>query len=156
MTEALRRIRILIADDHPIFRHGLRSLLEDEPGIEVVGEAADGEEAVRMAQSLRPDILLVDMAMPRKTGLDALRALASGAAPPRSVVLTAAIDKPQIMEALQAGARGVILKETATELLLKCIRAVVAGEYWIGRDSVSDLVRYLQGGDERPRPKSFG
>jgi two-component system nitrate/nitrite response regulator NarL len=137
-------IRILIADDHPIFRDGLRRLLEAERGFQVVGEAADGEEAVKLARQLKPDIVLLDLAMPRVTGLEALRELAASPKPVRTVLLTAAIEREQIVEALQLGARGVVLKESATQLLFKALRAVMAGQYWVGRDAVSDLVRLLR------------
>jgi len=137
-------IRILIADDHPIFRDGLRRLLEAERGFQVVVEAADGEEAVKLARQLKPDIVLLDLAMPRVTGLEALRELAASPKPVRTVLLTAAIEREQIVEALQLGARGVVLKESATQLLFKALRAVMAGQYWVGRDAVSDLVRLLR------------
>ena len=137
-------IRILIADDHPIFRDGLRRLLEAEKGFQVVGEAADGEEAVKLARQLKLDIVLLDLAMPRVTGLEALRELASSSKPVHIVLLTAAVEREQIVEALQLGARGVVLKESATQLLYKCLRAVMAGGYWVGRDAVSDLVRLLR------------
>ena len=137
-------IRILIADDHAVFRDGLRGLLEAEPDFQVVGQAADGEQAVQLARQLKPDILLLDVAMPRVNGLEALRKLDSYKSPVRTILLTAAIEKPQIVQALQFGARGMVLKESATEVLLKGIRMVMAGQYWIGRDSVSDMVQYLR------------
>ena len=153
-------IHILIADDHPIFRDGLRRLLEAEPGLKVIGEACDGAEAVTMARQLKPDILLLDLAMPRHPGLEALREMGSGQQSVRVILLTAAAEKQQIVEALQLGARGVVLKDSATQLLLKAIHTVMAGEYWVGRDSVSNLVQYLrtlvQSTGEEARQKKFG
>lgn len=137
-------IRVLIADDHPILREGLRRLLEDDGGFEVVGQASDGREAVRLAREVQPDVLLLDLAMPRTSGLDALRELSGSGPGPRVLLLTVAIDDAQVMEALELGARGVVLKEAATELLFKAIRSVVAGQYWVGRDIVTDIVRHLR------------
>src|ERR1700691_3682280 len=97
-------VRIVIADDHPIFRDGLRRLLEAEPNLKVLGEASDGAEAVKMARQLKPDILLLDLAMPKHPGLEALRDLGTGGAGSTSVrviLLTAAAEKGQIVEALQ-------------------------------------------------------
>ena len=140
-----RRSRILIADDHPIFRDGLKRLLESEGDCKVIGEACDGVEAVKMVRQLKPEIMLLDLAMPRRSGLEALREMSTDASPVRVILLTAAAEKEQIVEALQLGARGVVLKDSATQILLKSIRAVMNGEYWVGRESVSNLVQYLRG-----------
>jgi two-component system nitrate/nitrite response regulator NarL len=155
-------VRILLADDHPIFRDGLRRLLEAEPDLKVVGEACDGAEAVKMARQLKPDIMLLDLAMPRTPGLEALREMSTGPASSavRVILLTAAAEKKQIVEALQLGARGVVLKDSATQLLLKSIHTVMSGEYWVGRESVSNLVQYLrnlvQSSGEEAKQKKFG
>ncbi len=140
----LQPVRILIADDHPIFRDGLKRLLESEGEFKVIGEACDGVEAVSLARELVPEVMLLDLAMPRRQGLETLRELASDAKAVRVILLTAAAEKEQIVEALQLGARGVVLKDSATQILLKSIRAVMNGEYWVGRESVSNLVQYLR------------
>ena len=138
MLQSSNPIRILIADDHPVFRHGLRTLLAAERDLLVVGEANNGAEVVSLVRQHEPDILLLDLAMPRLPGLDALRELSASKPRTRTILLTVAIDKLQIVEALKLGARGVVLKEAATHLLLKSIRAVMAGQYWVGQESVSD------------------
>src|ERR1700740_966736 len=155
-------IRIVIADDHPIFRDGLRRLLEAESDLKVIGEASAGGGAVKLARQLKPDILLLDLAMPRTPGLEALKEMSSGPVSNsvKVILLTAAAEKKQIVEALQLGARGVVLKDSATQLLLKSIYTVMAGEYWVGRESVSNLVQYLknlvQSSGEEARQRKFG
>ena len=157
------QIAILIADDHPIFRDGLRGLIESERGFILSGEAVDGEQALDLTRKLKPDILLLDLrmtsavsalprraffgsdlAMPKLGGLEVVKQLARPPIPTRIMLLTAAIDDAQITEALRFGARGVVLKDTATQLLVKSIRCVVAGEFWVGRRNVQGLVQALQ------------
>ena len=152
------RVRLVLADDHSLFREGLRTLLRAEPGFDVVGEAANGEEAVRLVLALKPDVLLLDFVMPGMNGIEVLRELSTAdTGGCRVMLLTAGLDRQQTLEALQLGARGVVPKESATPTLFKGIRAVMADQYWIGRESVSDLVRYLtQATRLKPARPSFG
>jgi DNA-binding NarL/FixJ family response regulator len=137
-------IRILIADDHPVFRQGLIAIFRNEPAFSVVGEATDGRQAVRMIQDLHPDILLLDLVMPGMTGLETLREVSNAATPVRTILLTAAIAKEQIAHALQLGARGVVLKDAPTNVILRSIRTVADGNFWVGQNQVAGLVEALQ------------
>jgi two-component system, NarL family, nitrate/nitrite response regulator NarL len=158
--ESAAAIHVVIADDHPIFRKGLRSILEAENGFVVVGEAASGAEAVEMCRALQPHVLLLDLVMPGQSGIDALAELSTSPTPVRTILLTAGIEKADIVKALQLGAAGVVLKSAATELLFKSIRSVMAGQHWIGREAVSDLVQALReqvaASPEKPARKRFG
>jgi DNA-binding NarL/FixJ family response regulator len=108
---------------------------------------------------LKPDVLLLDLAMPRKPGMEAMRELSTEGNGFRTkiIVLTAAIERIQIVQALQFGARGVVMKEAATQLLMKAIRAVVAGEYWVGREAVGDIVDFMRNSASGDKPqKNYG
>jgi DNA-binding NarL/FixJ family response regulator len=143
MTQHAAPTRIVIADDHPIFRDGLRRLLESEQGYQIVGEAVDAITAVTLVREHTPDILLLDLFMPYGGGIAALRDLAIDPPPTRIILLTAAIEPGEIVTAVHLGARGIITKDSATALLFKCIQRVLAGEYWLDRGAVKDLVQAL-------------
>jgi DNA-binding NarL/FixJ family response regulator len=145
MEEAPATIDIVISDDHEIFRAGVRKLLEVEAGVRVVGEAVDGEETVRMVRQLKPHILLLDLSLPKMTGFEALRELSKLGLPTRTIILTAAIDRQQVIEVLQSGAHGIVLKHSALQVLLDSIRCVSAGKHWIDQESVPDLVHAIRG-----------
>ena len=123
-----QRIRILIADDHAIVREGLRALIETEPDLELAGEAADGFEAVRLQQALRPDITLLDLVMPRMDGLAALAEIRQGDPEARILVLTSFAEDDRVFPAIMAGALGYLLKDASPQELLKAIRDVAGGE----------------------------
>ena len=140
-----QRIRIIIADDHAIFRDGLRRLLATQPDFDVVGEASDGKEAITLSQQLKPDVLLLDLAMPRVPGMEVLRELSREETPMRTLLLTAAIQPFAVTTALQLGARGIVLKASPPEMLLKSIRSVHEGQFWVGSEPVSSWARTGQG-----------
>ena len=127
-----------------MFREGLRKLLEAEPGLRIVGEAADGEETIRLVRELNPQVLLLDLSLPKANGLEVLREQGKLGTKTRTILLTAAIEGEQIVEALQLGAHGIVLKHSALQLLLKSIRCVNDGQYWIGQEGVSDLIQALR------------
>jgi two-component system, NarL family, nitrate/nitrite response regulator NarL len=144
MGENTEAVSILIADAHRIRRGRSRKLLEAEPGFHVVGEAGDEQEAVRLVRQLRPDVVLLDLCMRRGTGFEVLRELAKSSTPVRTIVLVAAIEKSELVEAIELGARAVVLKQSAGEALVACVRNVVGGRFGVGKQSVSDLVQILR------------
>ncbi len=144
----MKRVRILLADDHTLIRQGLRLLLEREPAFEVVGEAADGRQAVALADQLRPDVLILDLAMPNLNGIEAARQVTAHTPAPAIVVLSMHADESYLLQALKAGARAYLLKDSADSDLIAAVRAVSDGKGFfspaISRMLADDYVRQLQ------------
>jgi DNA-binding NarL/FixJ family response regulator len=134
-------IRVLLVDDHQIVLHGLQQLFERQGDFEVVGCCRDGEAAIRAVEAQRPDVLVLDLRMPGQSGLDVLRTLATKDIACRSVLLTAAIRDEEVVDAVRLGAMGVVLKESAPEVLLECVRSVSRGEQWIERETATRAFR---------------
>ena len=144
-------IKILIADDHVIFRDGLRKLLDSDDELTVVGEAAGGAECIKMLAKLKPDILLLDLRMPDKSGLAVLEEVNFDTVPTRVIVLTAAEDNREVIRAMRLGARGVVLKQSATEVLLKSIHRVHAGEIWLDNRMTAEVINAFSVAGAAPR-----
>jgi two-component system, NarL family, nitrate/nitrite response regulator NarL len=134
------KITLLIADDHAIFRDGLRKLLDSEEEIIIVGEAGNGAECIKMLGKLKPDILLLDLRMPDTDGFAVLEQINFDTIPTRVIVLTAAEDDRDVVRAMRLGARGVLLKESAIDLLVKSIYRVHAGEIWLDSHMTAEVI----------------
>ena len=158
---APQRVRIVLADDHQMFRDAVRRLLDAEPDLVVVGEAGDGEEAVALTLQYEPDILLLDVAMPHANGMEVLQQIAAASKATRIIMVTGAVEENELRQALRLGARGFVLKESGAAQLLESIRVVHGGEYFVGRECMADLVSavrsrgvVLEG--RAPRKADFG
>jgi DNA-binding NarL/FixJ family response regulator len=137
-------VRIVIADDHPIVRDGLKKLLLLEDDFEVIGEARDGREVLKKVQELDPDVLLLDLRMPNLDGLSALQALQQTNKHTRVIVLTASEDKNEFVQAMKLGCSGIVLKQTAPDLIVKSIRKVNGGEIWLDSHTTAAVMRQFQ------------
>jgi DNA-binding NarL/FixJ family response regulator len=126
-----KTIRILVADDHLVYRIGIRNLLASEPGFEVIGEAPDGLQAIDMYRSLRPDVLLLDLRMPQKNGIEVVQAIRREDPGARILVVTSYQTEEEIFQVLQAGALGYVLKDVGRDTLVEAVRSVDAGTRWI-------------------------
>ena len=149
-------IKVLIADDHAFFRDGLRKLLEEADDISVVGEASNGNECIKMLDKFKPDILLLDLRMPEKDGLAVLTEVNFESLPTRVIVLTAAEDDRDVIRAMRFGARGVVLKQSASDLLVKSIRQVHDGEIWLDNRMTAEVIdafkKSAESGQLREKP----
>jgi DNA-binding NarL/FixJ family response regulator len=141
---ATTTIRVLIADDHPVVRDGLRGMLAGEPDLEVVGEAGDGSEVLANVDALRPDVILMDLRMPRMGGVDAIRALAERRSSARVLVLTTYDSDRDVVPALGAGATGYLLKDAPRAELVRAIRAAARGEVVLAPSVATRLVTQLR------------
>jgi DNA-binding NarL/FixJ family response regulator len=147
-SEVKSKIRIVVADDHPIFRDGLCKLLALEEDFDVVAQASDGRQVLEVLQQLEPDILLLDLKMPGLDGLATLQRLQAAKNKTRVIVLTASDDKNEFVQAMKLGTSGIVLKQTATELLIKSIRKVHAGEIWLDSHTTAAVIRQFVANDE--------
>jgi DNA-binding NarL/FixJ family response regulator len=141
VQEGPHPIRVLISDDHPIVRDGLRKLLGLEDDLEVVGEAGDGEATVLLVEKLNPDVLLLDLRMPGVDGFGALQRLQKLNRKTRVIILTASEDKNEFVQAMKLGCSGIVLKQTAADLIIKSIRRVHAGEIWLDSNTTAAVMR---------------
>src|SRR6204780_183488 len=143
-------VRILLADDHPIVRDGLKKLLTLEEDFQIVGEATDGREVLEKVHELDPDVLLLDLRMPNLDGLSALQALQQTNKRTRVIILTASEDKNEFVQAMKLGCSGIVLKQTAPDLIVKSIRKVHSGEIWLDSHTTAAVMRQfstaLEGG----------
>ncbi len=134
-------IRIIVADDHPIVREGLRKLIELEEDMAVIGETDNGRQALELLEELQPDVLLLDLKMPGMDGLSLLQALQNTTHKTRIIVLTASEDKNEWVQAMKLGCSGIVVKQTAPELIIKSIRKVYGGEIWLDSHTTAAVMR---------------
>ncbi len=141
--------RILLADDHPILRAGLRTLIDAQPDMRVVGEASDGIEAIERAKELKPDVIIMDLAMPRMDGLEAMQRIRDLALPSKMLVLTMHAEAEYLFKVLEDGGSGYVLKQGVDSDLFEAIRTVIAGNVFLYPSATRLLLsRYLEGGNE--------
>lgn len=143
-------IKVLIADDHAVVREGLRALIATEPGMEVAGEAEDGIEAVFKARSLQPDVILMDLVMPRKDGLEAISEIKQQNPEARVLVLTSFAEDEMVFPAIKSGALGYLLKDSSPQELLQAIRDVYRGESFLHPTIARKLIRELRQPSDLP------
>jgi two-component system nitrate/nitrite response regulator NarL len=152
-----KKIRIVIADDHPIFRDGLKKLLSLEADFQVIGEAQTGQQTVELVETLHPDVLLLDLKMPGMDGIAALQRLQDKIKDTRVILLTASDQEQEVVQAVRLGTAGVVRKQHTTDLLIKSIRKVAAGEIWMDGQLTAAVMREFTepAPPAQERPKSL-
>ena len=149
-----KKITVALADGHMIFRDGLRQLLSLEPDLEVVGEAKNGTEVLDLVRELQPDILLLDLKMPGLDGLSVLQRIQNQKLKTKIIILTAADDEGEFVQAMKFGTSGIVRKQTSTELLIKSIRKVHGGEIWLDSKTTAAVIRqFVSPGELGPRER---
>jgi DNA-binding NarL/FixJ family response regulator len=145
-------IRILVADDHPMLREGLVAVLSTQPDFDIIGEAADGAEVVRLAEALRPDVILLDLEMPDVDGVAALEGLRDAVSEARAIVFTAYDTDERILRSLRAGARGYLLKGASRQEIFDAVRTVYAGGSLLEPGVTTRLLDHVREGGEQTEP----
>jgi two-component system nitrate/nitrite response regulator NarL len=144
MVDENNLVRIFIADDHPIFRDAIKTLLTQESVCRVVGEACDGDETLELISEHKPDILLLDMSMPKVSGMEVLKSMAGSKKGIKTIVLGEQLNQEEISRIFQLQACGLVMKESPSRMLINSIKAVMAGKYWIGQKAVSNPAKRLK------------
>jgi two-component system nitrate/nitrite response regulator NarL len=144
MSKESNAIRIVIADEHPIRREDVRRLLESEPGLRVVGEASDVRSATQLTRHVKPDILLIDLALSQRLELQAVNGSTNDLPSVRIVVMVTAVEKTHLVDAFRFGAHGIVLKTATSQVLLNSLQSVMAGQYWLESESIPILVEALR------------
>lgn len=147
----MRQLRVILADDHGLVRAGIRSLLEELPGVSVVGEAADGREAIHLIEAEHPDLVFMDVAMPGLNGLEAARRIAASSPHSRLVILSMHANEEYVLRALHSGVSGYMLKDSSTTELAAAVRAIRQGETYLSPSISSRLTEYVRRTTEPPR-----
>ncbi|MFA5180728.1 MAG: response regulator transcription factor [Syntrophales bacterium] len=152
----MKKIRVLIADDHAIVRDGLQQLLKNQPDMEPTGEAEDGQQALEGAKTLRPDVILLDIAMPRLSGIEVIALIREAVPTSQVVVLSMHAKETYVQQALAAGALGYVLKASPSRDILDAIRAAFRGEYFLSSRLQAEVIgKYLQGQQSVPSLRSY-
>ncbi|HJV85086.1 MAG TPA: response regulator [Noviherbaspirillum sp.] len=154
MNTPAKPITVLLVDDHTLFRSGIRSLLQRHSDFTVVGEASDGVEGIKRAKQLRPDVVLLDLNMPGMSGLETLQLLLQDCPDTAVILLTVSEEAEDLKAALQAGARGYLIKNIDADYLVRAIRRAAGGEPVLAEAMTTKLVAHLQGGSTKPEPPS--
>lgn len=154
MNISAKPISVLLVDDHTLFRSGIRSLLQRHADFTVVGEASDGVEGIKRAKQLRPDVVLLDLNMPGMSGLETLQLLLQDCPDTAVILLTVSEEAEDLKAALQAGARGYLIKNIDADYLVRAIRRAAEGEPVLAEAMTTKLVAHLQGGPAKPEPPS--